>query len=161
MPAASWAPAVPAVAVAHARAYVDVILAFALVVLAIEDLRRRVIPNRIVLPATLLVLAGQLLVSPSAAAWGLLAGVGAALFFAVPSLLNGALVGMGDAKLALLIGAGLGPRVIDALLVGLLALLPVALAMLVFGGARAGRKALPLGPFLVGGALFVMLATGF
>lgn len=159
--ALALAGAVLAVRLPGAHAYVAAAVAPTLVVLAVEDLRRRVIPNRIVLPATVAVLAGEVATSPHSAVWGLLAGLGAALLFAIPSLINGTLVGMGDAKLALLIGAAVGPRVIDALALGLTALLPVALATLLFGGTPARRASLPLGPFLALGTIVVLLIPAF
>jgi prepilin signal peptidase PulO-like enzyme (type II secretory pathway) len=63
---------------------------------------------------------------------------------------------MGDVKLALLLGAGLGWGVIGALLVGFLATLPFAIAVLVKGG-RAATSTLPLGPFLAFGGLVVLI----
>ena len=90
-----------------------------LVVLSAIDLERRIIPNRIVLPATVVVLVAQTLIHPSVE-WTL-ASLGAALFLFLPVLAYPAGMGMGDVKLALLLGAMLGRDVAVALMLGLLA----------------------------------------
>ena len=66
-------------------------------------------------------------------------------------------LGMGDVKLALLIGAALGWSVIAALLFGTLAAGLVSAALLIAKGAEARKRAIPLGPFLAGGAILVLL----
>jgi hypothetical protein len=58
----------------------------------------------------------------------------------------------------LLLGAGLGWGVVGAVLVGFMATLPFAVAILVRAGRSARNATLPLGPFLVFGGLFVLLA---
>ena len=94
-----------------------------LVAVSATDLERRIIPNRIVLPATVLLLAAQTVLHPSLA-W-ILAGVGAAAFFLIAALAYPGGMGMGDVKLALLLGVVLGRTVPAALLIGMLtALVP-------------------------------------
>jgi prepilin signal peptidase PulO-like enzyme (type II secretory pathway) len=129
-----------------------------LAALAAIDLRARVLPNRIIGPAMLAVLAWQLAVAPERVPEFLLAGLGAGAFLLLPSLVRRGAVGMGDVKLAALLGLALGRDVVGALLIGSVAAVPVALALLVLGGAGARHEALPFGPFLALGAAVVLLA---
>jgi leader peptidase (prepilin peptidase) / N-methyltransferase len=141
------------------RAVVGAVLAAALVVVSAIDIEARILPNRIVLPATGAVLSLQLALRPEhAAAWAL-AALAAALVLAIPHLLGRAWMGMGDAKLALLIGAGLGWQVFGALVVALACVFPVALAVLVKGGLEARKTTIPFGPFMALGALIVLFAS--
>lgn len=129
-----------------------------LVVLAAVDLERRIIPNRIVLPATGVVLFAQIAAFPDRAGEWILASVGTALFLAIPLIFNPKAIGLGDVKLGLLLGAALGRDVLGALMLGFLAAFPVALFLFARDGAAAKRIAIPLGPFLALGtivALFV------
>jgi hypothetical protein len=90
-----------------------VLAAGVLAVLAVPaaiDLRWRVLPNRIVLPATAAVLAWQVAFFPDRSAEWLLAAGGAAALLLLPSLVKPGAIGMGDVKLAALLGATLGRR---------------------------------------------------
>jgi leader peptidase (prepilin peptidase) / N-methyltransferase len=127
-----------------------------LVVLASIDLQARVLPNVIVVPGTAAVLAWQVAFCPSKAGEWLLAALGAGLFVLLPALMRPGAMGMGDVKLAVLLGAALGRDVLIALTIGFAALLPVALWLLIRG--RGVRNAtVPLGPFLALGAAVVLL----
>jgi leader peptidase (prepilin peptidase) / N-methyltransferase len=128
-----------------------------LAALAAIDLRARVLPNRIVGPTMLVVLAWQLVFFTDRVPECLLAAVGAGAFLLLPSLVQPGAVGMGDVKLAALLGLAFGADVVAALLIGFIAAAPVAGAILLFGGARARRAALPFGPFLALGAGVVLL----
>src|SRR5205814_4281455 len=117
-----------------------------LVVLAGIDLRSRLVPNKVVLPALVAVLALQLALAPGHAAEWLGAALGAPLVMLMPALLNRRAVGMGDVKLAALLGAALGVRVAGALLIGALAVVPIAAVILLRGGRAARRTAIPFVP---------------
>jgi leader peptidase (prepilin peptidase)/N-methyltransferase len=123
-----------------------------LVAISATDLDRRIIPNRIVLPATVVLFAAQTILDPSVE-W-LAAGLGAAAFFLIAALAYPGGMGMGDVKLALLLGVVLGRTVPVALLAGMLAALVPSFVLLAKHG-RAGRKmTIPFGPFLsLGGGL--------
>jgi leader peptidase (prepilin peptidase)/N-methyltransferase len=127
-----------------------------LAVLAIIDADVRLLPNRIVLPAIAGVLAWQLAFFPERFAEVVLAGVGAAAFLLLPSLFRRGAMGMGDVKLAALLGAALGAPVAVALAVGSLAAWPVALVLVVRGASVRGAT-IPFGPFLAFGAAVVLL----
>jgi leader peptidase (prepilin peptidase)/N-methyltransferase len=139
------------------RSLLAAFLAAVLVVLAAIDLERRIIPNRIVLPATAIVLIAHIAIAPGRAVELIVAPLAAALFLFLPNLFNSSAMGMGDVKLALLLGAGLGWSVVGALLVGFLATVPFAVALLIQGGSAARKAALPLGPFLAFGGLVVLI----
>jgi leader peptidase (prepilin peptidase)/N-methyltransferase len=128
----------------------------ALVVATATDLERRIVPNWVVLPAAVAVLALQTAwhVSP---AWAL-GAVGAAGFFFLAALAYPGGMGMGDVKLALLIGALLGRTTPVGIMLGLLfALVPSA--VLVARHGRGARKlAIPFAPFLAAGAVVALFA---
>jgi leader peptidase (prepilin peptidase)/N-methyltransferase len=129
-----------------------------LVVLSAIDLERRVLPNAIVLPAIAVALPAQLLLAPGRWLEWTLAALGAALVLLLPLLAGRAGVGMGDVKLAFLLGLVLGEGVMLAILVAALAVLPVALALLARHGGAALRMGVPFGPFLALGAVVALLA---
>jgi leader peptidase (prepilin peptidase)/N-methyltransferase len=119
----------------------------ALVVVTATDLERRIVPNRVVLPAGAAVLALQTAGHPSVE-WAL-----GALGAAYPGGM-----GMGDVKLALLIGALLGRTTPVGILLGLLLALVPSLVLLARHGARARRLAIPFAPFLAAGAVVALFA---
>ena len=144
-----------------ARGFIGAFFVSVLVVLSVVDLETRRLPNRIVLPSTLAVLAAQLVFYPERAPEWLLASLGAALFFFIPQLVYPVGVGMGDVKLALLLGAALGKAVILALLLGALASFPVALVIVARRGIAARKTAIPFGPFLAAGAIAALFLGDF
>jgi leader peptidase (prepilin peptidase)/N-methyltransferase len=149
-----------AVATLPARqAVVGTVLAAALVAVSAIDIEAGVLPNRVVLPSAGLVLTMQLALRPGHAAQWVLAPLAAATVVAIPHLLGRTWMGMGDAKLALLIGAGLGWQVFGALVVAFVCVFPVALVVLIRGGLSARKTAIPFGPFMALGALIVLLSS--
>jgi len=138
------------------RALVAASLAGVLVVLSALDLQRGIIPNRIVLPASAILLLAQVALFPNRAQEWVLAGLLAAVVLGIPPLLGRRWMGMGDAKLALLIGVGLGWGVFGAVVVAFLCVFPVALLLLLRGGLAASKTTIPFGPFLSLGALIVL-----
>jgi len=125
--------------------------------LAVIDVERRLVPNRIVLPSAALVLAAQIAVEPDRTFEWLAATFGAAAFLLIPALVKPGGIGMGDVKLALLMGALLGAAVTTAFFLAFAAVIPVAAAILVRGGAGARQATIPLVPFLAFGAIAVAL----
>jgi leader peptidase (prepilin peptidase)/N-methyltransferase len=141
----------------HAETLVDAGFCCVLVVLAFIDIEQRRLPNRIVLPAAAAALAAQTALRPSPE-WALAALAAAGLLLAA-ALVYPPGLGMGDVKLALLLGAMLGRTVSVALVVGLLATALPGAALLVRHGPKARRMTVPLAPFLAFGA-FVALFAG-
>jgi prepilin signal peptidase PulO-like enzyme (type II secretory pathway) len=141
-------------------AVIAAFFAAVLVTVAAIDLRSFTIPNRIVLPATAVVLAAQIVFYPRHALQLVLASLLVAALLLLPHLLSSASMGMGDVKLALLLGAMLGWGAVGALMIAFLAVLPFALATILRGGLAARKVALPFGPFMALGALVVLIAPG-
>jgi len=133
------------------------VFCLALAIVTAADLEYRLIPDRVVLPATAIVLPLQTIADPSPE-WALAAlGACGALFLL--ALVYPAGMGMGDVKLALLMGAALGRSVIAALVLATFLSAIPAIAILVRHG-RAGRTmGFPFGPFLAAGSIVVLFAT--
>jgi leader peptidase (prepilin peptidase)/N-methyltransferase len=141
--------------------FLGVMLAAALI-----DLRHRIIPNRLVYPSVVVFAVGVLAawatgvdVSPARAALGLLAFGGALLIVA---LVSPAGMGMGDVKLAGLIGMVLGS-------LGWKYVLVAAAGGALLGGVggvvalllgRSRKDTIPFGPFLAVGAILAALFAG-
>jgi leader peptidase (prepilin peptidase)/N-methyltransferase len=141
----------------HAETLVVMFVIAVLVVISRHDLERHIIPNRIVVPAWIAVLLAHLAIHPHHWVEWIVASFAAGLFFLAVQLAYPAGLGMGDVKLALLIGAALGWSVTAALLLGTLAAGLVSVVLLAMHGASARKRAIPLGPFLAGGAIVVLL----
>jgi leader peptidase (prepilin peptidase) / N-methyltransferase len=138
------------------EALIGLLFCFVLVVVTRTDFEHRLIPDRIVLPGAVLVLALRTLDEPSVA-W-LLGGLGAGLVLFLIVLAYPKGMGMGDVKLALFMGTALGAGVIVALFLGFLAGAVPALVLLVRHGRAARKLAIPLGPFLALGGVIAFFA---
>jgi leader peptidase (prepilin peptidase)/N-methyltransferase len=125
-----------------------------LVAVSVIDLEHRIIPNRIVLPATIVVLAANTLRDPSVE-W-VAAGVGAFVFLLVAALIYPAGMGMGDVKFALLMGVALGRTVPVALMAGMLAAMIPGLVLFARHGSKARKMGIPFGPFLALGSVVAL-----
>jgi leader peptidase (prepilin peptidase) / N-methyltransferase len=128
----------------------------ALVAVTATDVTHRIIPNRIVLPATAVVLVAQTAIEPSPV-W-LLAALGASGFLFAAALAYPAGMGMGDVKLALLMGAALGKTVSVAMLSGMLFALVPSMYLLARHGQKARKMGIPFGPFLALGSVLALFA---
>jgi leader peptidase (prepilin peptidase)/N-methyltransferase len=128
----------------------------ALVVVTATDLERRIVPNRVVLPAAVAVLALQTVSHPSPQ-WAIgAAGAAAFLFLALLAYPGG--MGMGDVKLALLIGALLGLTTPVGIMLGLLLALIPSVVLLARHGTGARKLGIPFAPFLAAGAVVALFA---
>ena len=125
-----------------------------LVVISATDLEHRIIPNRVVVPAAAIVLTAQTALQPSPE-WAL-AAVGASGFLLLTALVYPAGMGMGDVKLALLMGAMLGRVVPVALMLGMLLALIPSIYLLARHGAAARKMGIPFGPFLALGSVLAL-----
>lgn len=127
-----------------------------LVAISAVDVAHRIVPDRIVLPATVLVLAAQTVRDPSIE-WPL-AAFGASLFLFLAVLAYPAGMGMGDVKLALFMGAALGKPVVVALMLGMLAGVVPGLYLLARHGRAARKMGIPFAPFLALGSIVALFA---
>ena len=121
------------------------------------DVRRRLIPNRILLPGTGV---GMALLAAAAGMQGrmgdlpeaLLAGLGYFCVLLVPALLTGGAIGMGDVKLAFLLGlfAGYGNwEAAVAAGIGAFILAGAGAVLLILFRLLTRHDAIPFGPFMV------------
>ena len=127
-----------------------------LIAVAGIDLEHRIVPNRIVLPATVVVLVAQTALEPSPE-WTL-GALGAALFLFIAAVAYPAGMGMGDVKLALLLGAALGRSAGVALMVGMVAALVPSAVLLARHGQAARKMGIPFAPFLAVGGVVALFA---
>jgi leader peptidase (prepilin peptidase)/N-methyltransferase len=130
-----------------------------LVWVAAIDLETRLIPNRIVLPATLALVAVAAAIDPALGIGRAAAALAAVALLLVPVVLRPGGLGMGDVKLAGLIGALLGAGFVEALVVGFGLAGLVGVALVARRGRVALRTPLPLAPFLAVGAIVALLVA--
>ena len=132
------------------------LLCWTLVVITRTDFEHRLIPDRIVVPGAALLLVLRTVDDPSVEWIAAALAAGLALLLVVLVYPQG--LGMGDVKLAVLLGAALGAYVAIGIFVGFfLAFVPAA-ALVLRGGREARKQAIPLGPFLAAGAVVTLFA---
>ncbi len=135
-------------------AFVASFFCVVLVTVSATDLAHRIVPNVIVLPAAGLVLVAQTILHPSAE-WAI-GAFGASFFLFLAALAYPKGMGMGDVKLALLLGAMLGRTVPVGLMLGMIAALVPSVILLARHGSAARKMAIPFAPFLALGALVAL-----
>jgi leader peptidase (prepilin peptidase)/N-methyltransferase len=149
------------VLVHHSAAAValSIVLILLVVPAALIDLEYRIIPNRITALGAALALLIGLALDPGGEPERLLAGAGAGGFLLLAALAYPGGMGMGDVKLAAVMGLFLGKAVAPAILIALLTGVLLGAVVIARKGAREGRKtAVPFGPFLAFGALVAVFA---
>ena len=132
-------------------AFVAAFFSATLVVISATDLSHRIVPNVVVLPATVVVLVAMTALHPSVE-W-VLGAFGASLFFFIAAVAHPKGLGMGDVKLALLLGAMLGRTVPVALMIGMLSALVPSIVLFARHGAAARKMKIPFAPFLALGGI--------
>ena len=138
------------------RAFVAAYFCSVLVVLSAIDVERRILPDIIVLPSWALILGAQIALEPGRTIEWVAASLGASLFLFLALVAYPKGMGMGDVKLALLLGAGLGRAVAVGMMVGMLAALAYSIVLFVRHGLAARKMAIPFGPFLAFGAIVAL-----
>jgi leader peptidase (prepilin peptidase)/N-methyltransferase len=129
-----------------------------LVVLSAIDLEHLILPDRIVLPATAVVLTANVALTPERALEYVLSALAVSGFLFLALLAYPRGMEMGDVKLALLIGTALGTSAVVALAIGLLSALAVSIIILWREGMAGRKRAIPFGPFLAFGAVVALFA---
>lgn len=142
-----------------AEVVLGIVLILLVVPAALIDLEFRIIPNRITgLGAVLALVLGTAL-DPSGEPARLIAGAGAGGFLLLAALAYPGGMGMGDVKLAGMMGLFLGAAVAPAIAVALISGVLVGAVIISREGSADGRKtAVPFGPFLALGALVGVFA---
>jgi leader peptidase (prepilin peptidase) / N-methyltransferase len=135
-------------------------LPFAAMLIAVAgiDLDHRIIPNKILLPSAIWGLAATIAFRPDNVDDALIAGAAAFGALLLAALAYPAGMGMGDVKLAGVMGIYLGSGVAPAMLVAFLAGSIVGLAIIAREGRDARKKGIPFGPFLAFGGLVGIFA---
>jgi leader peptidase (prepilin peptidase) / N-methyltransferase len=136
-----------------------VLAVLVLVPVALIDLDHHVIPNRITGPAAVLAIALGSALDPSGEPARLIAGAAAGGFLGVAALVSPRGMGMGDVKLAGLLGLLLGASVAPAMAIALVAGVLAGLVVLSRRAPEARRGVgVPFGPFLALGGLVALFA---
>jgi leader peptidase (prepilin peptidase)/N-methyltransferase len=126
--------------------------------ITLTDLDRRIIPNRVLLFGAVLAVAIAGIGDPSSLPERGIAAVAAGGLLFVAALAYPKGMGLGDVKLAAVMGLFLGRNVAPAILVALLVGSLVGLGMIARQGAAARKRAIPFGPFLAIGGVVGLLA---
>jgi len=136
-------------------------LAFVLLLVPVTviDIDFRIIPNKLMILGAVVALAILALTRPGDIPEHLIAAVAAGGFLLIAALAYPGGMGMGDVKLAFVMGLFLGRDVGPAMLAGLAAGSLIGVAIMARKGTKEGRKtAIPFGPFLALGGLAGLLA---
>lgn len=128
-----------------------------LVAITLTDLELRLIPNRILLPAAIIGIAIVGVGDPGSLPERVIAAVAAGGLFFVAALAYPRGMGLGDVKLAALMGFFLGRNVAPAIFVALLTGSLVGLGVIAHNGKAARKQAIPFGPFLALGGVVGLL----
>lgn len=129
-----------------------------LIAVALIDLDHRIVPNAILLPVAVWGVAASALTRPGELPELLAAGAGAFCFLLAAALVHPRGMGMGDVKLAGVMGLYLGLSVVPALLIAFLAGSLVGVGIVARHGAAARKRGVPFAPFLALGGLVALLA---
>jgi leader peptidase (prepilin peptidase)/N-methyltransferase len=144
---------------ASGRALVGAVLCPVLVLLAAIDVKHRLLPNAIVLPSALLTALIVAATNPAGFLEHLEAGLALGFFLFLFATVFPSGLGMGDAKVGLLLGLALGSRTLSAMMLAFLGLFVAALWILSRQGLSARRQSIPFGPFLAFGAIAAFFLT--
>jgi prepilin signal peptidase PulO-like enzyme (type II secretory pathway) len=140
-------------------AVLGAVLCPTLVLLAAIDVKHRLLPNEIILTASLAVGLVVAASTPGSFLSHLAAGAAFGGFFFLFGTVFAGSLGMGDAKLGFLVGLALGAKTFGAAMIAFAALLVAALYVLARRGVSARKDTLPFGPFLaLGGILAFFLS---
>lgn len=143
----------------HAQALLGVALVLLLVPITLIDLDCRRIPNVLTASGAVLALLLVAALEPGKLSEHAIAGLGAGGFLLAAVLAYPRGMGLGDVKLAAVLGLFLGRAVAPAMMVALVAgTLAGVLVMARLGVAEGRRTKLPFGPFLALGGLVGVLA---
>jgi leader peptidase (prepilin peptidase)/N-methyltransferase len=134
-------------------------LPFAAMLIAVAgiDLEHRIVPNKILLPMAVYGIAVSAIVRTDMLPELLIAGAAAFTLLLVAALIHPAGMGMGDVKLAGVMGLYLGAAVAPALLIGFLSGSLVGVGVLLRHGAAGRKKGVPFAPFLALGGIVALL----
>jgi leader peptidase (prepilin peptidase)/N-methyltransferase len=129
-----------------------------LIAVTFIDIEHKIVPNKIMLPAAVYGLVTAAAFRTDMLPELLIAGAGAFTFFLLAALIHPKGMGMGDVKLAGVMGLYLGKLVIPALVIAFLVGSVVGIGLVLRYGARSRKVGVPFAPFMALGAFVAMLA---
>ena len=134
-------------------------LVLLLVPCALIDLDYKIIPNVLTGPGALLAIVLGTALDPSGEPGRLIAGAAAGGFLLLAALAYPRGMGMGDVKLAGMMGLFLGAAVAPAMLIALVSGVVAGVVVIARKGRAEGRRtAVPFGPFLAFGGVVALFA---
>jgi leader peptidase (prepilin peptidase)/N-methyltransferase len=136
----------------------DLPFAAMLIAVADIDLEHKIVPNRILFPMAVWGVAASAVVRPDKLPELVTAGAAAFTFLLLAALIHPAGMGMGDVKLAGVMGLYLGLPVAAGMLIAFFAGSLVGIGIMLRHGAGARKRGVPFGPFLALGGLVALVA---
>ena len=136
----------------------DLPFAAMLIAVADIDLEHKIVPNRILAPMAVWGIAVSAVVRPDKLPELVIAGVAAFTFLLLAALIHPGGMGMGDVKLAGVMGLYLGLPVAAGMLIAFFAGSLVGIGIMLRHGAGARKRGVPFGPFLALGGLVALVA---
>jgi leader peptidase (prepilin peptidase) / N-methyltransferase len=131
-------------------------LAATLLTITLTDLEHRIIPNKVLIASAVVAVAIAAPTDPDGLPERAIAALAAGGFLFVVALAFKGGMGMGDVKLAAVMGLYLGRAVAPALLIGFAAGAIYGLALIARHGSEARKRQVPFGPFLAFGGLIAI-----
>jgi leader peptidase (prepilin peptidase)/N-methyltransferase len=138
--------------------WLGLLLVLLLVPITIIDLEHHIIPNKLVAFGSVGAVAILAALDPGALPAHLIAAAAAGGFLLVAAVLYPAGMGMGDVKLALLLGFALGRTVPVAMMIGMISALVPAAVLIARHGSAARKMKIRFGPFLAFGGVVALFA---
>ena len=129
---------------------------FTLAVITVTDLELRIIPNKVLLGAVVIGVALIVAFALDTLAERAIAGGAAFALLFVVALAYPQGMGMGDVKLAAVLGLYLGRAVAPAMLFGFALGAAYGAILIARYGAEARKRAVPFGPFLAAGSVIAL-----
>jgi len=136
----------------------DLPFAAMLIAVADIDIEHKIVPNRILAPMAVWGVAASAVVRPDKLPELVIAGAAAFTFLLLAALIHPAGMGLGDVKLAGVMGLYLGLPVTAAMLIAFFAGSLVGIGIMLRHGAGARKRGVPFGPFLALGGLVALVA---
>ena len=136
-----------------AAAILDASLLALLGVVTVSDLRTRLVPDGTLLASLLVAISVCVVTDSNGVPVRLLAGLCAGGFLLAAALIRPDGMGLGDVKLAAVLGFYLGAGVIEAMVISFAAGSVAGLVLIARNGWRARSRTIPFAPFLALGAL--------
>jgi leader peptidase (prepilin peptidase) / N-methyltransferase len=141
------------------EALLGIVFVLLLVPITLIDLDHHLIPNKLTYPGAVVGIVLVLLLDPDSLVENLIAAFGAGGFLFVSWLLYPRGMGMGDVKLAFVLGIYLGRAVVPAMFAAFVAGALIGAVIMARMGVKEGRKAgIPFGPWLALGGIVGLLA---